>query len=154
MSLSVVKVMTYNCYLFQNDIAGHVAFNNITFAYPQRSEVQVLKGINIEAKPGETIALVGSSGCGKSTVVSLLERFYDPLSGSVNIDGKNIRDYGLKNIRSQIALVSQEPILFDRSIRDNIFYGLPESHVSEANLMEAARLANIHTFVESLPSVF
>jgi ATP-binding cassette subfamily B (MDR/TAP) protein 1 len=136
------------------NIEGHVSFKNIIFAYPQRSEVQVLKGINIEAKPGETIALVGSSGCGKSTVVSLLERFYEPLSGSVSIDGKNIRDYGLIDMRAQIALVSQEPILFDRSIKDNIFYGLKEDEKSEQALMDAAKLANIHNFVAGLPEQY
>jgi ABC-type multidrug transport system fused ATPase/permease subunit len=136
------------------NIEGHVSFNNITFAYPQRSEVQVLKGISIEAKPGETIALVGSSGCGKSTVVSLLERFYEPLSGSVQIDGKNIRDYGLIDMRSQIALVSQEPILFDRSIKENIFYGLKEDEKSEEALLDAARLANIHNFVAGLSEAY
>uniref|UniRef100_A0AC35FBA3 p-glycoprotein n=1 Tax=Panagrolaimus sp. PS1159 TaxID=55785 RepID=A0AC35FBA3_9BILA len=136
------------------NIQGHVNFKNIIFSYPQRTEVQVLKGINVEAKPGETIALVGSSGCGKSTVVSLLERFYEPLSGEVSIDGTNIREYGLKDMRSQISLVSQEPILFDRSIKENIFYGLTEDEKSEQALFEAARLANIHNFVAGLPDQY
>jgi len=135
-------------------IRGHVSLKQIQFAYPQRKDVQVLKGLNIEAQPGHTLALVGPSGCGKSTVVSLLERFYEPLSGAVQIDGKSIADYNIKDLRSQMALVSQEPILFDRSIKENIVYGLKETQYSEESIHRAATLANISSFISELPDQY
>ncbi|KAK6047784.1 ABC transporter, ATP-binding protein [Cooperia oncophora] len=104
-----------------------------------------------EIKPGETLALVGPSGCGKSTVISLLERLYDALDGSVEIDGNDLREVNPTHLRAHIALVSQEPILFDRSIHDNIVYGLPPGSVSDAEVHEVAQLANIHKFISELP---
>ncbi|ETN84650.1 ABC transporter, ATP-binding protein [Necator americanus] len=122
-------------------------------------------------KPGETLALVGPSGCGKSTVISLLERLYDPLDGVVvgvllpshltlhpyhiysvkAIDGNDLREVNPTHLRSHIALVSQEPILFDRSIRDNIVYGLPAGSVKESDIIEVSEKANIHKFISNLP---
>ena len=104
-------------------------------------------------KPGQTLALVGPSGCGKSTVVSLLERFYDPLSGSVKIDNTDTRDYNIRWLRSQIGIVSQEPVLFDMSVADNIRYGNNTRQVSDEEVVDAAKAANIHSFIESLPQV-
>ena len=104
-------------------------------------------------KPGQTLALVGPSGCGKSTVVSLLERFYDPLSGSVKVDNTDIRDYNIRWLRSQIGTVSQEPVLFDMSVADNIRYGDNTRQVSDEEVIEAAKAANIHSFIDSLPQV-
>uniref|UniRef100_A0AC34QYV8 p-glycoprotein n=1 Tax=Panagrolaimus sp. JU765 TaxID=591449 RepID=A0AC34QYV8_9BILA len=135
-------------------IRGDIVLSNIKFSYPQRKDVEVLKGLSIQAKPGHTLALVGPSGCGKSTVVSLLERFYEPLNGIVQIDGKNITEYSLKEIRSQMALVSQEPILFDRTIKENIVYGLSDEEYSDTKLFEAAKLANIMNFISDLPNQF
>ena len=105
-------------------------------------------------KSGDTLALVGPSGYGKSTVVSLLERFYDPLSGSLTLDGNNIAHLNVSWLRSQIGIVSQEPVLFDRSIADNIRYGANYREVSSEEVVEAAKAANIHKFVESLPQVW
>ena len=115
--------------------------------------MEVLKGLSATMKPGQTLALVGSSGCGKSTVVSLLERFYDPLSGSVKIDNTDIRDYNIRWLRSQIGIVSQEPVLFDMSVADNIRYGDNTRQVSDEEVIEAAKAANIHSFIDSLPQV-
>ncbi|CAJ0936179.1 unnamed protein product, partial [Mesorhabditis belari] len=132
-------------------INGAVVLKNVHFSYPERAEVQVLKGLSLKVNPGETLALVGSSGCGKSTVVSLLERFYDPSIGSLEVDGEDIRQLNLLHLRKHIALVSQEPILFDSSIKENIVYGLPEGSVTDSEVVEAARKANIHKFISELP---
>ena len=112
-----------------------------------------MKGLSAELKSGQTLALVGPSGCGKSTVVSLLERFYDPASGSLKLDGIDCRDLQLGWLRSQIGLVSQEPVLFDTSIADNIRYGALFRDVSDDEVINAAKQANIHNFIETLPMV-
>ncbi|CAJ0565333.1 unnamed protein product, partial [Mesorhabditis spiculigera] len=125
-------------------IHGAVNFKDVRFCYPQRPEVQVLKGMNLKVNPGETLALVGASGCGKSTVVQLLERFYDPNNGFLEVDGEDIKQLNPQHLRKHIALVSQEPILFDCSIKENIIYGLPENSVSDSEVLEAAKKANIH----------
>lgn len=125
----------------------------MNFNYPSRPDVKVLQGLDITVKPGHTLALVGPSGCGKSTVVSLLERFYDVKSGSVSFDEKDIRDLNIRWLRSQIGVVSQEPILFDTSIAENIRYGANFREVSDEEVIEAAKAANIHKFVETLPQV-
>ncbi len=127
--------------------------NNVRFNYPSRPDVKVLQGLELDVKPGQTLALVGPSGCGKSTVVSLLERFYDPQSGSLTLDGTDIRDLNIRWLRSQIGIVSQEPVLMDSSIADNIRYGANFREVSDEEVIEAAKAANIHNFVESLPQV-
>ena len=101
---------------------------------------------------GKTVALVGQSGSGKSTVIALLERFYDPLAGEVLIDGANIKDLQLKWLRRQIGLVSQEPALFATSIRENILYG--KDGASDEEIMEAAKSANAYNFVSQLPRGF
>lgn len=103
---------------------------------------------------GKSLALVGASGSGKSTLISLVERFYDPSNGSVELDGNDIRELSLHQIRSQMALVSQEPILFDRSIRDNITYGLKPNEYTENDFLEAARMANIEETIMKLPEKF
>ena len=126
---------------------------SVHFHYPTRPEVQVLQGLNVEVSSGKTLALVGPSGCGKSTIVSLLERFYDPESGSLTLDGSDLRDLNIRWLRSQVGLVSQEPVLFDTSIADNIRYGANFREVSDDEVVEAAKAANIHSFIESLPQV-
>ena len=107
----------------------------------------------MSVKPGQTLALVGPSGCGKSTIVSLIERFYDPLSGTLNVDGNPVTALNIKWLRSQIGIVSQEPVLFDTTIADNIRYGANFRKVSDEEVIEAAKSANIHNFIESLPQV-
>ena len=123
------------------------------FRYPTRLGVPVLQGLNVSVKPGQTLALVGPSGCGKSTVVSLIERFYDPLSGSLTLDGTDLKDLNIRWLRSQVGIVSQEPVLFDTNIADNIRYGANFREVSDEEVEEAAKAANIHTFIDSLPQV-
>ena len=104
-------------------------------------------------KPGQTLALVGPSGCGKSTVVSLLERFYDPSAGQLTLDGTDTRELNIHWLRSKIGIVSQEPVLFDASIADNVRYGANFRTVSDEEVIEATKAANIHNFIESLPQV-
>ena len=126
---------------------------DVNFNYPSRPDVPVLQEFSISAPPGQTIALVGPSGCGKSTVVSLTERFYDILSGSLMLDGIDVRELNVRWLRGQIGLVSQEPVLFNISIADNIRYGANHRAVSDEEVIEAAKAANIHDFIQSLPLV-
>ncbi|KAK9810283.1 hypothetical protein WJX72_007941 [[Myrmecia] bisecta] len=130
-------------------VVGHVELVNITFAYPQRPDIMVFKGFSLAVAAGRTLALVGQSGSGKSTVIGLIERFYDPLKGQVLLDGQDIRTLQLHWLRSQIALVSQEPALFSCSILQNICYGRPDATLEEARA--AARAANAHDFISSAP---
>jgi ABC-type multidrug transport system fused ATPase/permease subunit len=104
-------------------IQGHLQFDQLAFTYPQRPTVPVLRGLSLAVPAGQTVALVGHSGCGKSTTLQLLQRFYDPASGDVTVDGVSVRALHLRWLRSQIGLVSQEPVLFATTIRDNILYG-------------------------------
>lgn len=134
-------------------IIGNVAADHVYFEYPTRPDVTVLRGASIEVSSGQTLALVGASGCGKSTIVALLERFYDPRSGKIVIDNKDAREYDLNYMRSQMGLVSQEPDLFNRSIRDNICYGLSQEDgtpVTGDMITSAARAANAHSFISEL----
>ncbi|PAV82879.1 hypothetical protein WR25_21147 [Diploscapter pachys] len=131
-------------------LTGDVTFKEVKFAYPERESVEILKGLSFTVRPGETLALVGPSGCGKSTVVALLERFYDVLDGQVLLGDSDIRELNPHFTRSQIALVSQEPILFDCSIRANICYGM-EFEASQEQIEAAAKKANIHNFITTLP---
>ncbi len=107
----------------------------------------------MHTRPGRTLALVGPSGSGKSTIIALLQRFYDPNYGSVTLDGMDIRDLDLRWLRSQIGIVPQEPVLFNQTIAYNIRYGANFKHVTEEDIVQAAKEANIHSFVETLPQV-
>mmetsp|Transcript_36972 Transcript_36972/g.35679 ORF Transcript_36972/g.35679 Transcript_36972/m.35679 type:complete len:163 (+) Transcript_36972:744-1232(+) len=102
---------------------GEIEFKNVWFKYPSRKEQWVLSGFNLKIHPNESIALVGESGCGKSTLVQLLLRFYDVSFGQITLDGQNIKDYPLGDLRRQMGLVMQEPILFNYSLYENILYG-------------------------------
>nr|XP_009679076.1 PREDICTED: ATP-binding cassette sub-family B member 5 isoform X2 [Struthio camelus australis] len=133
---------------------GNIEFRNIHFVYPSRPEVQVLQGLSVKVNKGQTLALVGSSGCGKSTSIQLLERFYDPVEGQVFADGFDTKTLHLQWLRSRLGLVSQEPILFDCSIAENIQYGDNSRAVSQEEIEEAAKAANIHTFIEKLPEKY
>ncbi|KAJ8025236.1 Phosphatidylcholine translocator ABCB4 [Holothuria leucospilota] len=128
-----------------------VTFDRVRFRYPTRPDVSVLSGLSVSVKPGETLALVGSSGCGKSTSVALVERFYDTRSGEVMLGAYDIKILNLAWWRQQIGLVSQEPVLFDRSIAENIAYGDNSRQVTQEEIESAAMNANIHEFVKNLP---
>nr|XP_013042408.2 phosphatidylcholine translocator ABCB4-like isoform X2 [Anser cygnoides] len=133
---------------------GNTRIKDVTFNYPNRPEVKILQGLNLKVEKGQTLALVGSSGCGKSTVVQLLERFYDPLSGEIVFDDKNAKKLNIQWLRSHIGIVSQEPILFDCTIAENIAYGDNSREVSHEEIVSAAKEANIHSFIDSLPDKY
>ena len=132
-------------------IEGTIEFRDVHFRYPTRPEQPVLKGLSLTVKPGQYVALVGASGCGKSTTIALLERFYDPLSGGVFVDGKEISTLNLKDYRGFLALVSQEPTLYQGSIRDNVLLGSDRDDVPEEAIVQACKDANIYEFIMSLP---
>ncbi|EHB16584.1 Multidrug resistance protein 1 [Heterocephalus glaber] len=137
-----------------NMLEGNVTFSDVVFKYPTRPDIPVLQGLSLQVKKGQTLALVGSSGCGKSTAVQLLERFYDPLAGTVLVDGTEIQQLNVQWLRAQLGIVSQEPILFDCSIEENIAYGDNSRTVSQEEIVKAAKEANIHQFIESLPEKY
>lgn len=130
-----------------------ISIKSVEFSYPTRPDSTILRGLNLMVKEGQRIAFVGSSGCGKSTVTQLLERFYDPNNGTIQLNGINLNDYNLHWLRSKFGIVSQEPILFDMSIHENIAYGDNSREVSREEVIEAAKKANIHEFIASLPLV-
>ncbi|XP_055772619.1 LOW QUALITY PROTEIN: ATP-dependent translocase ABCB1-like [Salvelinus fontinalis] len=140
--------------VFQTDFVGDIEFRGIHFAYPTRQNVRVLQGLSVSVGPGQTLALVGESGCGKSTSIQLLERFYSPAEGQVLVDGLDTKTLNLSWLRSQLGLVSQEPILFDCSISENIQYGDNSREVSQDEIEEAAKNANIHDFIMGLPEKY
>ncbi|EGW07209.1 Multidrug resistance protein 3, partial [Cricetulus griseus] len=139
--------------LWPDKFEGSVTFNEVVFNYPTRANMPVLQGLSLEVKKGQTLALVGSSGCGKSTVVQLLERFYDPMAGTVLLDGQEAKKLNIQWLRAQLGIVSQEPVLFDCSIAENIAYGDNSRVVSQDEIVRAAKAANIHPFIETLPQV-
>ena len=134
-----------------NQVDGNVKLRDAEFTYPTRQNIQILNRLNLSLKAGESIALVGESGCGKSTVIQLIQRFYDVNQGSLEMEGNNIQSLNLPYVRSKLGIVSQEPVLFDRSIAENIQYGDNERTVSMEEVIDAARKANIHNFVAALP---
>ena len=129
-------------------IRGEVVFSGVSFAYP-KGEV-VLSDINLEVQPGEIVALVGPSGAGKTSLVNLIPRFYDPIAGSIYIDGHDIREIRLSSLREQIGLVPQDPILFGVSIKENISYGRVDA--TEEEVIAAAKAANAHDFIMKFPN--
>uniref|UniRef100_A0A0E0CH24 Multidrug resistance protein n=1 Tax=Oryza meridionalis TaxID=40149 RepID=A0A0E0CH24_9ORYZ len=129
-------------------LKGKVDIRGVDFAYPSRPDVIIFKGFTLSIQPGKSTALVGQSGSGKSTIIGLIERFYDPIRGSVKIDGRDIKAYNLQALRRHIGLVSQEPTLFAGTIRENIVYGTETA--SEAEIEDAARSANAHDFISNL----
>ncbi|CAL4889521.1 unnamed protein product [Urochloa decumbens] len=131
------------------NVAGEVEFNNLQFCYPSRPETPIFVSFNLRVPAGRTVALVGSSGSGKSTVIALLQRFYDPSAGQVTLDGVDIRRLRLKWLRAQMGLVSQEPALFATSIRENILFGKEDA--TEEEVVTAAKAANAHSFISQLP---
>lgn len=136
----------------KNNLQGDIIFESVLFSYPTRKDVTVLKGIDISIKPGEKIALVGQSGSGKSTIVQLLFKFYNPDQGKIVVDGKDIREYNVSWYRNQLAVVPQEVLLFGGTILENIAYGNPKASFEE--IKQAARLSNSLEFIESFPDGF
>lgn len=134
-------------------VDGTVEFRDVHFRYPTRPDQPVLRGLNLTVSPGQYVALVGPSGCGKSTTIALLERFYDPLSGGVYIDGKEISGLNVNDYRKHIALVSQEPTLYQGTIRENILLGAA-ADVTDEQVEYACKEANIFDFILSLPDGF
>ena len=133
--------------------AGDVELREVAFAYPSRPERPVLHCLSLRAPAGRTLALVGESGCGKSTVVALLERFYDPSGGAIYLDGNDLRQLNVGWLRRRLGLVSQEPTLFDCSIAENIALGAPDdAKLSAQDIEAAARTANAHGFISALPA--
>jgi ABC-type multidrug transport system fused ATPase/permease subunit len=130
-------------------LEGNIEFKNVSFTYPSRPDIPVLKGINLEIKKGEKIALVGPSGVGKSTIIQLLLRFYEIGGGAIKVDGQSIYDYELRSFRKNIALVPQEVILFAGTIKENILYG--KNLATDEEVLEAAHQANCMEFIEGFP---
>ena len=128
-------------------ITGHVRFDNVAFQYPDGTDV--LRGITFEARPGEMVALVGLTGAGKTTLVSLIPRFYDASAGQVLVDGVDVRQYQLRSLRERIAIVLQDPVLFSGTIADNLRYGRLDATREE--IEAAARAAHAHDFISRLP---
>lgn len=155
---------------YNRKLQGDISFRGVYFHYPNRSELSILNGLSFSAQRGETIGLVGESGCGKSTTIQLLEQFYEPVKGKVvsrnlaslrrnanknkfqYLDGQDIASLDMDWVRSQMALVQQEPILFSYSVRDNIAYGdNSRDTIPFDEIVRAAQMANIHEFIEQLP---
>jgi ATP-binding cassette subfamily B (MDR/TAP) protein 1 len=133
------------------DMRGDIELKDVYFSYPARPQQSIFDGFSLHVSSGTTMAIVGESGSGKSTVISLVERFYDPLAGEVLIDGINIKTLQVALIRRKISLVSQEPMLFMASIKDNIMYG--KENATSEEIIRAAELANAKKFIERLPNV-
>ena len=136
-----------------SEVLGEVKFENVSFAYPTRPDISVLNNVSFTATPGEVVALVGPSGGGKSTCISLLEHFYEPNSGEVLIDSIPVRDLKHKFLHSKVALVGQEPVLFARSVKENIAYGLTSnnSEINQSLVEHVSQLANAHAFISEMP---
>nr|XP_058909927.1 bile salt export pump isoform X1 [Kogia breviceps] len=137
-----------------DNFQGQIDFVDCKFTYPSRPDIQVLNGLSVSVGPGQTLAFVGSSGCGKSTSIQLLERFYDPDQGKVMIDGHDSKNVNVQFLRSKIGIVSQEPVLFACSIVDNIKYGDNTKEIPIEKVIEAAKQAQLHDFVMSLPEKY
>ncbi|OQE06883.1 hypothetical protein PENVUL_c016G07224 [Penicillium vulpinum] len=133
---------------------GSLELRNIYFRYPNRPERAIVNGLSLRIQPGQYIGLVGASGCGKSTIIALLERFFDPEAGEILVDGKDISKLNVKSYRSHLALVSQEPTLYEGSIKENITLGANDEDVSEEKIIKACQDANIYEFIQSLPDGF
>jgi len=149
------RVPTIDCWSQEGErfssMEGTIEFRDVHFRYPTRPEQPVLKGLDLTVKPGQYVALVGASGCGKSTTIALMERFYDPLSGGIFVDGKEISSLNVNDYRGFLALVSQEPTLYQGSIRENVLLGADREDVPEQAIVQACKDANIYDFIISLP---
>lgn len=141
------------CIIPDDKLKGEVRFDNISFAYPSRPDQVVLKNFSLTLKPGQTVALVGSSGSGKSTIAALIERFYEPTSGSIYIDGIDIKEISPIWLRNEvIGFIEQQPILFGCSIKENIRYG--RQNATNEEILEASKQSQSHDFIETLPEKY
>lgn len=138
-----------DAFVVQN-LQGHVALENVSFGYAENK--MILKEVSLKAQPGETIALVGPTGSGKTTIINLLTRFYDIQQGQIQIDGKDIKDYDINSLRSKIGVVLQDTYLFAGSIMDNIRYG--RLNASDEEVINAAKAASAHSFIKHLPNQY
>lgn len=127
---------------------GDIEFRDVEFTYPSRPDNPVLRGLNLHIAAGQTVGLVGGSGSGKSTIISLLQRFYNPDNGAILLDGTDIRTLNIKWFRSKMGLVSQEPVLFATSIKENILFGNEKASMDQ--VISAAKAANAHNFITRL----
>lgn len=128
-----------------------IRFSNVYFRYPARPSVDVLLALDLNIRPAEVLALIGPSGGGKSSIIKLIERFYEPTRGSIAVDGVDLRDIDLTWFRQQVAMVSQDPVLYARTIGENISYGLEHCQPSHDDIVQAAIAANAHEFISALP---
>ncbi|KAG8381394.1 hypothetical protein BUALT_Bualt06G0117600 [Buddleja alternifolia] len=131
--------------------SGDICLEDVHFSYPLRPDVEVLQGLDLTLKCGTITALVGSSGAGKSTVVQLLSRFYEPTRGRITVAGEDLRSFDKSEWARVVSIVNQEPVLFSLSVGENIAYGLPDDYVSKDDIIKAAKAANAHEFIISLP---
>ena len=136
--------------LVPEQVTGELTFSKVTFTYPARPEVEVLRGLNLGIPAGKMVALVGASGCGKSTCIQLLQRLYDPVHGMVSLDGVDLRELNIHWLRRHVAVVGQEPVLFDLTIRENILLACPDAQ--EEDIIAALKAANAWNFVKALPA--
>ncbi|KAL1827593.1 hypothetical protein ACET3Z_006005 [Daucus carota] len=131
------------------NVYGNIEFKNVDFCYPSAPKVMILNNFSLKVSGGQTVAVVGVSGSGKSTIISLLERFYDPSAGQISLDGRDLKLFNLRWLRNHVGLLHQEPVIFSASVRENIIYA--RHNATEAELKEAARISNAHHFISSLP---
>jgi ATP-binding cassette subfamily B protein len=136
-------------HLLSAPVQGHIRFEDVGFSYPARPDIPALDGVTLEIKPGETVAFVGPSGAGKTTIIQMILRFYDPQAGRITFDGIDLRELKRDAFRREIALVPQDPVIFAASARENIRFGRPEA--TDAQIEEAARAAAAHDFIAALP---
>ena len=134
------------------DITGNIEMRNVHFNYPAREDVEVLRGVNLKIEAGKTVSIVGPSGCGKSTVIQLIQRLYDPDSGSLLLDQTDIRQMNIGWLRDNIGVVGQEPVLFATTIRENIKFG--RKNATDEEIEQASKEANAFNFIQSLPQKF
>ncbi|XP_052741208.1 multidrug resistance protein homolog 49-like isoform X2 [Bicyclus anynana] len=146
---NVPKINNSDAGVAMDSMYGNISLNNVVFHYPSRPDVPVLKGVSLSVQRGQTVALVGHSGCGKSTIIQLLSRCYDVIDGSITIDEIDIRNVSVKWLRSKIGVVGQEPVLFNTTVQENIRYGRDDA--SDFEVESAAILANAHEFIRKLP---
>ncbi|XP_025656724.2 ABC transporter B family member 28 isoform X3 [Arachis hypogaea] len=137
--------------LFSLAWSGDVCLEDVYFSYPLRPDVEILRGLNLKLNCGAVTALVGSSGAGKSTIVQLLARFYEPARGCITVAGEDVRTFDKSEWARVVSIVNQEPVLFSVSVGENIAYGLPDENVSKEDVIKAAKAANAHDFIISLP---
>ncbi|KAL4935824.1 hypothetical protein BDV06DRAFT_233921 [Aspergillus oleicola] len=140
--------------IVNSSMRGAIEFRNVYFRYPTRFATPVLQGLEFSVRPGQFVAFVGASGCGKSTTIALLERFYNPLAGGIYVDGQDISTLDLQSYRRQLAFVGQEPALFQGTIKENILLGMEKGEISDDRLIRACKDANIYDFLISLPQGF